>query len=121
MTPILLIPAVALWLLAFWYLYVLVMGLYRAWLSGHIVKYSFVWWCALPALVIGYAVDLISNWTIAVLWFQEWPKSPLELVTARLTRYLKPTYPDGVKKRHALIICSTLLDYFDPAGSHCHD
>lgn len=107
------------WLLGFWYLYVLVMGLYRAWLAGHIRQWSFVWWCALPALIVGYAVDLVSNWTVAALWFMELPKQPLELVTDRLSRYLRADYPVGIRKHHARIICSTLLDYFDPAGSHC--
>lgn len=116
MTHTLILP---LWLLGFWYLYILVMGLYRAWLSGHIAKWSFAWWCALPALIIGYSVDLASNWTIAALWFTEWPQAPRELVTDRLTRYLASTYPPGVRKHHAGIICATLLDYFDPRGTHC--
>lgn len=107
------------WLLCFWYLYILVMGLYRAWLLGHIKKWSFTWWCALPALFIGYVVDLVSNWTIAVLWFGELPLALLELVTDRLTRYLSDTHPAGRNKRHAKIICAHLLDYFDPRGSHC--
>lgn len=116
---------VAAYLLTFWYLYVLVMGFYRASLAGKLEKWSASWWLALPVILLGALVDLLSNWTIAALWFWEWPRfiwawHRPDLVTDRLTRYLADSYPAGRNKKHAGIICNQLLDPFDPSGSHCH-
>lgn len=100
----------------FWLLYVLIMGFYRAWLAGRLTLTAKI--LALPAIVVGYLVDLFANWTIAVVWFREWPSRPLELVTDRLSRYiaLPPTFWRCI---HARWLCETLLDYFDPNGKHC--
>ena len=116
------------YLWAFWLLYVLVMGFYRASLAGRLEKWSASWCLAIPALIVGILVDIVANWTVAAIWFWEWPKVKLvwpparpDLVTTRLTRYLAPGYPEGRNKKHAKIICNQLLDPFDPTGSHCSD
>ena len=103
------------WLLGFWYLYVLIMGLYRAYLSDKLRGIPMV--LAIPALVLGYVVDLLTNWTIAWAIFREPPRTPLELVTDRLSRYMKG--PEGWQRRWATGICNGLLDAFDPSGTHC--
>lgn len=120
--------AVLAYLLVFWYLYVLVMGFYRASLAGRLVKWSIPWWLALPAILVGIVVDLLANWTIAAVWFMELPAFDVfnlyqrpDLVTSRLTRYLATDYPVGRNKTHARLICNYLLDPFDPSGSHCGD
>jgi hypothetical protein len=100
---------------AMWYLYVIVMGLYRAQLAGRLSTASTV--LGFPALVVGWSLDWMINWTIASLWFWELPASPDELVTGRLTRYIAG--PPCLRKHHAQIICQHLLDVFDPSGSHC--
>jgi ABC-type uncharacterized transport system permease subunit len=105
----------ALWLLCFWYLYVLVMGLYRAYLDKRLKPP--VLYLAAPALVVGYTVDLISNWTIATVVFRELPASPLDLVTDRLSRYI--SQEAGWRSDLATWICTNLLDVFDPSGKHC--
>lgn len=107
--------AVAGYLLAFWYLYVLVMGFYRAHLDKQLTGIKFV--LALPALILGYAVDLLTNWTIATVVFAEFPRTGGELVTTRLSRYMNG--PDCVHKKWAYAICNSLLDSFDPTGKHC--
>jgi len=99
----------------FWNLYVLIMGFYRAHLSKQLRGIAL--WMALPSVVVGYLVDLLANWTFASWWFMEFPRSPLELVTDRLSRYIDG--PPGWHQRHAQWVCSTFLDYFDPAGTHC--
>jgi hypothetical protein len=104
------------YLYGFWLLYVLVMGFYRAWLAKKLTKVALA--LASPALVIGYLIDLLTNWTLAVLWFGEWPKRPLELVTDRLSRYIG-LEGDCWQKVHADWVCKTLLDYFDPHDRHC--
>jgi hypothetical protein len=109
------IPAALLWLWCFWLLFVLVMGLYRAYLDDRL--HGLAKLMAVPALVIAYFVDWSSNWTFATLWFLELPARPGELVTDRLIRYMSQ---DGWRKNHARFICHNLLDYFDPrAGGHC--
>lgn len=103
------------YLYGLWLLYVLVMGFYRAWLARRLTRTAFA--LALPALVIGYLVDWLANWTLAALWFRQWPQRPRELVTDRLSRYIAT--PAGWRSVHAAWICTTLLDYFDPHDQHC--
>lgn len=108
------------WVLAylygFWLLYVLIMGFYRAWLAGKLTLVAKV--LASPALIAGYLVDLFANWTLATLWFREFPSRPLELVTGRLSRYVG-SEGDSWQKLHAMWVCANLLDYFDPHDQHC--
>lgn len=101
------------WLL--WYAYILVMGLYRANMDGRLTAFTKA--LALPALIVGYALDFVANWTVAVVLFADFPRSPLELVTDRLSRYLE--HGSGWRYRRAKWICDHLLDYFDPRGTHC--
>jgi hypothetical protein len=112
--------AAVLWTLAylygFWLLYVLIMGFYRAWLAGKLTLVAKV--LAAPALIVGYLVDLFANWTLATVWFLEFPERPLELVTDRLSRYIG-LQEDCWHKEHAVWVCQNLLDYFDPHDKHC--
>jgi hypothetical protein len=98
------------YLYGFWLLYVLVMGFYRAWLAKRLTRVALV--LASPALALAYLVDLL-----AALLFWQWPLRPLELVTDRLSRYIST--PSGWRHAPALWVCHTLLDYFDPQGTHC--
>lgn len=104
-----------LYLWMFWYLYVLVMGFYRAWLANRLTRTATV--LAFPALVIGWVTDWLANWTLASLLFWQWPQRPRELVTDRLTRYIAT--PSGWRAAPAKWVCESLLDYFDPNGRHC--
>ena len=102
-----------LWLL--WYLYLIVMGLYRAKLMGTLTNSAKV--LGAPALVVGWTLDWLINWTIAALFFRELPRSPLELVTQRLSRYIAG--PPCLNRHYAQVICLHLLDPFDHTGKHC--
>ena len=114
MTYALLTITALLW--ALWYLYLIVMGLYRAHLLGRLsTPAKFL---GAPALLVGYALDWFINFTIATVWFHELPHSVGELVTDRLQRYMKG--PPGRKQRNARSICAHLLDPFDPnPNGHC--
>lgn len=106
------------YLWAFWLLYVLTMGLYRASLAGKLTHVALV--LGSPFVILAIAVDLLANWTLATMWFREWP--PLawgrpDLVTSRLSRYIDG--PEGWRKAHATWLCHNLLDSFDPSGTHC--
>lgn len=103
------------WLLGFWYLYILVMGLYRAHLANRLTKFTTA--LALPALFIGYVVDIVSQYTIATIIFRDLPERGEYLVTDRLKRYL--SQETGSRYVKAKWICETLLDPFDPTGKHC--
>lgn len=103
------------YLLGFWYLYVLVMGLYRAHLAGRLTKFTTA--LAIPALAIGYAVDILSQYTVATIVFRDLPESGEHLVTDRLKRYL--AVGKGSRFVKAKWICENLLDPFDPTGKHC--
>ena len=102
----------ALW--AFWALYVLVMGLYRAHLSGRLSRPAFV--LGLPWVVVGYTLDVIAQYTIACVFFLDLPARREWLVTQRLQRY---SAGSGWRKVKADWICTHLLDVFDPKGDHC--
>lgn len=103
-------------LVALFYLYVLVIGFYRAHLDGRLTKAAFI--LAIPAIVVGFALDWFVNMTIASVWFLALPEKPLELVTDRLKRYIREDADDW-RGKHARLICEHLLDYFDPTGRHC--
>lgn len=99
----------------FWLLYVLIAGLYRAHLNRKLTGLTKA--LSVPPVVIGYAVDLLANYTFATIWFLELPSHPLELVTGRLTRYING--PEGRCRRHATWVCQVMLDPFDPKNQHC--
>lgn len=100
---------------ALWYLYLIVMGLYRARLMGTLTTGAIV--LGSPALIIGWLLDWLVNWLIASLVFRELPREPFELVTMRLARYIKG--PKCRNQHWAKIICWHLLDPFDHSGKHC--
>lgn len=108
---------VAVYLVLFWYAYILVMGLYRAHLMGRLTGLAKV--LAYPAVIVGWLMDWLANVLIASIVFTELPQSWDELVTDRLSRYVKG--PMGRRRTRALWVCTNLLDYFDPTGRHCHD
>lgn len=106
------------YLWVFWLLYVTVMGLYRAWLAQRLRGLALI--MSLPIVFVALIVDWVANWTIAVAVFQELPMTPYELVTGRLSRYIKAPYDQwNWRNRLADEICDGLLDYFDPTGKHC--
>lgn len=117
MNTLLFFTLLPLYLLAFWYVYILVMGLYRAHLLGRLT--GLAKWCAVPAVAIGWLMDWLANIFIASLLFGEPPRTWHELVTDRLTRYAQG--PMGRNRTRAVWICTQLLDVFDPTGAHCHD
>lgn len=104
---------VPLYLWVFWYAYVLVMGLYRAHLDKRLGPIAYV--LAAPVLVVGFALDVIANATIAWIVFLDRPRELL--VTRRLKRYMAGR--DSWRQRLAHAVCSRLLDPFDPTGRHC--
>lgn len=112
-------------LYAFWLLYVLCMGFYRAWLHRRLRGLSAV----LGAIPVGIAllVDLVMQFTVFALVFLELPPLrkygrwtlPELLVTHRLRRYSRGGM--GWRTRWAGALCLHLLDPFDPTGAHCDE
>lgn len=100
---------------ALWYLYLIVMGLYRAKLMGTLTRSALV--LGSPALVIGWLLDWLINFTVATIFFRELPRAPMELVTQRLSRYIAG--PPCLNRHYAQVICLHLLDPFDYTGKHC--
>ena len=115
MNAIYALAGVVAYLYAFWALYVMVMGLYRAYLSQRLHGLNAV--LAVPFVAIGYLVDLIANFTIAWAFFLDPPREAL--VTSRLIRYKKTETTDSWRYQVAHRICEGLLDVFDPTGDHC--
>jgi hypothetical protein len=101
------------YLYALWCTYVLVMGIYRAHLAKRLVGLNKV--LALPIVIIGYVMDVATNWIVAPLFFLDWPREAL--VTSRLIRYKREDR--GWRCRLATWICDELLDPLDPTGDHC--
>ena len=112
------IEAIAFWLLylyLFWAVYILVMGVYRAYLTNSLP--IFVKVLAAPMIIAGLAIDYFANWTIATAIFMQFPQSIKELVTDRLARY--KSEDKGWRGKFAGFVCRNFLDMFDPNGIHC--
>jgi hypothetical protein len=105
--------SLVIWLYAFWLLYLVVMGAYRAHLSKRLSLTAL--FLLMPFVLIGALVDILSNLLIAPVLFLDLPKELL--VTTRLTRYRNTDI--GWRNKVANYICSNLLDVFDPRGTHC--
>lgn len=108
------------YLWVFWLLYVVTMAFYRASLAGRLTPVAKA--LALPFVLLAIVLDLLANWTVAAVWFREWPLMKLtgwrpDLVTDRLTRYIDG--PPCWRQVQATWICTALLDCFDPSGKHC--
>lgn len=99
---------------AFYLLYILAMGIYRAYLAKRLSLFQKI--ILSPVIAVMLFVDWFMNWTLCILLFLEVPEE--YLVTQRLQRYIKEGDGDW---RHlwALAICDNLLDIFDPTGNHC--
>lgn len=102
------------YLWAFWCAYVLVMGIYRAHLSGRLDGLNRV--LGLPVVAVGYLMDVLTNVLIAPIVFCDPPRE--WLVTSRLIRY-RDSCPGTWRGQLAAAICDNLLDPFDPTGDHC--
>lgn len=113
-------------LYAFWALYVLCMGFYRAWLHRRLRGLSAI--LASPFVAVGLAVDAVMQFTVFAIVFRELPPLrkygrwtlPELMVTHRFQRYLRNGAP-GWRARWAHKICHHLLDPFDPTGAHCDE
>lgn len=103
----------------FWLVYVVVMGFYRAHLAKRLNPLTFV--MASPVLIVGYALDMFCQYTLACLVFWDRPKSFLHerMVTTRLQRYVAEGEVGGWRFKVATYICDKMLDPFDPTGNHC--
>lgn len=104
-----------LYLWVFWYVYILVMGLYRAHLAKRLNRFTYV--LSAPALALGYAMDILAQYTLATVFFLDLPRRGEHLVTDRLKRYI--AQGSGWRAKKADWICTHLLDVFDPHGDHC--
>ncbi len=113
-TPLTVVELLVMFLWGFFSLYVLIMGFYRAYLNKQLTIYTKI--LAAPWVILGGVVDVFANWTLATLFFLQFPKE--WLVTQRLTRY-KLTCPTTWRGKIAIWMCTNLLDYFDPHGVHC--
>ena len=103
---------VYLWI--FWGFYVLVMGIYRAWLDKRLNRLTLC--LSLPFVVIGFVLDVLANFFVATFVFLELPHE--WLVTSRLVR-LQGNVKGDWRRTYADWICYNLLDVFDPTGYHC--
>ncbi len=98
---------------AFWAMYVLVMGIYRAHLAKRLTPVTLA--MSLPFVALGYVMDVLANVTVASVVFVELPREVL--VTDRLKRHMQAG--SGWRFTIANWVCNNLLDVFDPSGNHC--
>lgn len=103
----------------FFGLYIIVMGAWRARLSGRLTfknnPLTFV--VCYPYVVLGIAADIIAQYTLASLVFLDPPRWGEHLVTDRFQRYI--ARGEGWRYEVAKYICNNALDIFDPRGDHC--
>lgn len=107
------------WLLllyVLWERFVIVMGLYRAHLQKRLYGLNKV--LGVPSVVIGVVLDAVTNWTVAILVFRDWPRE--WLVTTRCKRYLNDEqHREKWRGRRALWWCTHVFDPLDPTAGHC--
>lgn len=113
-------PALAAGLtVALWVLYLAVMHLAKL-LPLLDTMPAHVRWLAWFVAGMGLALDLLVNWLVFTFVCLELPRSPAELVTGRLQRYMR-IEPSGLLGRWRRAIArwmEPLLDPFDPSGDH---
>ena len=115
MEAILFIGATALYIYAFWALYVFSMGIYRAQLAGRLKGLNRV--LAAPIVLVAVVVDVLANLFIAPFIFGEKPSE--WLVTTRLRKIMAQGEAAGTNYKIAKWLCDSVLDPFDPKGDHC--
>lgn len=115
MLVIMLIASIALYLVVFFYLYILVMGIYRAYLAGRLSPFLLT--ICTPAVIIGAMFDIFCNIFIATVVFRKLPQE--WLVTTRLTKIQNNPLEHIHNRALAKYLCNNMLDIFDPYGSHC--
>lgn len=106
----------ALYVWVFWGLFALVMNLYRLYLKGTLTTFQKV--MGVPYVAVGYAFDMLSQYTIACLIFWGLPRRGERFVTSRLQR-LRAEEPASWRGKLATFICEQGLDSLDPTGDHC--
>lgn len=109
------ILSIAAYLVLFFYMYILVMGIYRAHLQKKLK--GFVFALCLPAVIVGILFDVFANLLIATIVFWQLPRELL--VTDRLIKIKSNPLEHWKRKYIAQYICDNLLDVFDPNGDHC--
>lgn len=103
-------------LYAFYGLYILVMGVYRAHLQKKLTRLNYV--LCFPWVLVGYLFDVFANVVIMPFIFLELPRETL--VTTRLKRHLRTPVDDRDWRYDlASLVCTKLLDIFDPYNAHC--
>lgn len=111
------ITITVIYLICFFYLYILVMGIYRAYLADKLKP--FILMICLPAVLIGIIVDVFANIFIATIVFRSLPRQ--WLVTTRLIQIKNNPLEHHHNKFLAQYVCEHMLDIFDPSGRHCDD
>lgn len=104
-------------LVVFYWLYVLMMGVYRAFLKKKLQGLALV--LLAPPLAVAFLLDVVLQFTLAALIFVEWPRKGEWFVTHRLRSYIRQG--SGWRWRIADVLCRRMLDPFDPTGAHCDD
>lgn len=107
--------SVVIYLIVFFYLYILVMGVYRAYLAKRLNL--FILTICLPAVIIGLLFDVLANIFIATIVFRKLPQE--WLVTTRLIKIQNNPLEHVHNRALAKYICNHMLDIFDPTGNHC--
>ena len=113
---------VAAFLWCFWVLYVATMAVYRLHLAGDLkAATTSRWTLALcySLVAVAVVVDVIAQYTVAMVVFLEAPKRGEHLVTDRLQRYMALEVPTW-RSVKADWICQHILDMFDPDKNHCN-
>lgn len=115
--------AIILFLWVFAVLFIAAMGVYRLHLSGklyeRLASRLVTRWVCYPLVALAYLVDFVAQFTVASLFFWDWPPKGERLVTDRLQRYLNNERITSRRGSWAHHIC-TELDLFDPTGDHCN-
>lgn len=108
----------AIGLYTLWFFYLAVMSLKRA---SDAKQLSFgVSLLAVPGVAIAFALDWLANWLLLTPLLLELPRELL--VTKRLSRHLQAGDASRLGRWRtwlAKLVCTQLLDKFDPSGQHC--
>ncbi|QWT46904.1 hypothetical protein [Azospira inquinata] len=102
-----------LYLYVFWVLFLACAALYQGWHQATpLVKVL-----AVPLALTAFVVDLVFNYTFAVLLFLQWPPQGCYTLTKRIS-YYKNHEPGTWRGKVGKFICQNFLDPFQQGG-HC--
>lgn len=107
----------------FWVFFVAAMYCYRLKRDGILVKGNIpdtTYYLVMVLVAIAAIMDVIGQYTVAILLFWDLPRPGHHLITDRLRYYVLDRKVQDFRTKRAAWVCKVFTDLFDPLGTHCY-